>query len=985
MYKYLLIFLVLGFSTICVAQDYVHLTTKDGLPTNNVYGVSFDKKGFAWMCTTNGVARFDGYNFKHFGPSNGLASNDTWILYEDSKGRLWCRSYGRHISYIQDNKAHKVYNPYPEALTINMFFEEKGTVYLTESRANSNRYPNFYIIKNDTLFKEFVPNEARYTAFLEKNAIDYLYFRARNLIYLEKGTEQIYLDAQLKKINSYSANLPPYLSRRFLYNPFINKSGWFFWHEDQLYRQDEWGVQSIKLDPKFFNPTLSRGIQTFKSGNNLVISDGRGAVLKLDSNLTIIDSFYYNNDSRFSGYTNPNIDEQGNIWISTLSNGILFLPRSKRIVSTYKLRNRDNVKVPNIIREINGKIYVGGLNGSLFEYNRNKTSCLISNQIISPAKVNEIVLWQNELVVSSYKIYSYHHKSVSAFHLLRLEKSLKENIKSLTSYKDSLLFYSNGLGVFWQGVDQNSLPKQIFDQRAYALQFQKNKGVWMGCTDGLYFYDQYLDSSFAVKPKSLSGLEDKDLNVEILKLYLQENTLWIGTNGAGLWKYDIDKKELRSMRDKMPCLSVTDIQYGKQDSLLWVGSKNGVFGYSAQKDSVYYHFTSLNTLGTNEVNCIYPKGDTLLVGTANGISEIPILAYSEIQAKPRMQVLTFQANFKYQNIDSPLVFANDENNIRITFSSLEYHLGKEAEYAFRIHEDKPWQTIRRNELEFNSLKAGEYTFEIYARNDPNQIVSIPFEIKPPFYQTLWFMMLCLFLLGAIVYYIYKWRVKQLKEQTQIESDYSKRIADLKLHALQSQMNPHFIFNALGSIQYFQRENVELADEYLGKFARLMRLFLESSKRKFTSVQEEKELIELYLQLEKVRLGDKLSYVINIDSNIDPEADEVPTMILQPFIENAVNHGIFHKTTNGNLKIDISKLNDEIIKIIIEDDGVGRAEASRIKENSLKTHTSRAMQIVQEKLDVIRQDSKSKVGFEIEDLFNSSNEPIGTRAILYLPC
>jgi LytS/YehU family sensor histidine kinase len=139
---------------------------------------------------------------------------------------------------------------------------------------------------------------------------------------------------------------------------------------------------------------------------------------------------------------------------------------------------------------------------------------------------------------------------------------------------------------------------------------------------------------------------------------------------------------------------------------------------------------------------------------------------------------------------------------------------------------------------------------------------------------------------------------------------------------------------------------------------------------------------LYLQLEKARLEDKLNYVIQIEDDLDEDLIEIPTMILQPFVENAINHGLFHKEGSGHLSIFIHKIDDNQIKVVIQDNGIGRKAAQEIKENNLKTHISRAMQIVKEKLEVLKADTTFKVSFEIEDLYDNKNEASGTKAIIY---
>jgi LytS/YehU family sensor histidine kinase len=195
------------------------------------------------------------------------------------------------------------------------------------------------------------------------------------------------------------------------------------------------------------------------------------------------------------------------------------------------------------------------------------------------------------------------------------------------------------------------------------------------------------------------------------------------------------------------------------------------------------------------------------------------------------------------------------------------------------------------------------------------------------------------------------------------------------------MNPHFIFNALNSIQSFiYNREPEEANQFIVQFAKLMRLILESTSKNFSYLKDEIELINLYVSLEQLRFNNKFEYKLNIDEDIYKKDIIVPSTILQPFVENAINHGIAPKTTKSILKINVT-IKEDFLCCIIEDDGIGREEAARRKKSS---HTSRAMNIIQERKQILKKRDNIDIDFNFEDLKNPIGTGTGTRVTILVP-
>ncbi len=253
-------------------------------------------------------------------------------------------------------------------------------------------------------------------------------------------------------------------------------------------------------------------------------------------------------------------------------------------------------------------------------------------------------------------------------------------------------------------------------------------------------------------------------------------------------------------------------------------------------------------------------------------------------------------------------------------------------------------------------------------------------------------LLLLLALGGFLYY--RNRSKQAKltlqlekqraEQKQRESEFERKLSDAALHSLRSQMNPHFIFNCLNSIKLYAVENnQDAATGYLGKFSRLMRLVLENSKSDRISLQQEIETLQLYMEMEAMRFKEKLHYDINIADNVDTDYIEIPPMLIQPYIENAIWHGLMPKENGGTIAVSFN-CQDNNLKIIVTDNGVGRAKSAELKSKSATAHKSFGMSITHERIELINQMYKTNISVTVNDLYNEQGMAQGTEVIIDIP-
>lgn len=212
----------------------------------------------------------------------------------------------------------------------------------------------------------------------------------------------------------------------------------------------------------------------------------------------------------------------------------------------------------------------------------------------------------------------------------------------------------------------------------------------------------------------------------------------------------------------------------------------------------------------------------------------------------------------------------------------------------------------------------------------------------------------------------------------------RELAESRLNALRSQMDPHFIFNAITTIQHFILNNEKLAAlSYLDELSNLIRKFLEHARRPRISLTEELELLIAYINLESMRFSDKFGFMMNVGSDIDTDAVEIPSMLIQPYVENAIKHGLMHKTEYGSLSIDIS-LNENVLICVVEDDGIGREKSKEINKWRENAHNSIGMEVTRERLEILNVTYNRNFNVEVIDLFEEDAEAAGTKVIIYIP-
>lgn len=290
--------------------------------------------------------------------------------------------------------------------------------------------------------------------------------------------------------------------------------------------------------------------------------------------------------------------------------------------------------------------------------------------------------------------------------------------------------------------------------------------------------------------------------------------------------------------------------------------------------------------------------------------------------------------------------------------------------------DSVWRNTKSREISFYNLNPGHYQFEVKAINvngiKSKQAAVYQFFISKPFWKTTWFYLLLFFSILGIIAFIMKLIMKHALKKEKEKSRIQQLVSDSQLKALQSQMNPHFIFNAINSIQaYILNNEKQIAYDYLAKFSSLIRKILFLSNQKTVLVKTEVETLELYIQLEQKRLKNKFDYQIEIDEELYDEEVQVPTLILQPFVENSIWHGLMNlnDSRKGLLRI-TGRMEDGELIVGVIDNGIGRGKAAEYQKPN---HDSMGINLIKDRLHVLGSD----VQINYIDLLDSNQQPVGT--------
>ncbi len=656
-------------------------------------------------------------------------------------------------------------------------------------------------------------------------------------------------------------------------------------------------------------------------------------------------------------------DSKGNIWMTDLANGISLIPNTQ-IQASYYLQNKKIQK----INKIDNQLFVGLTDRGFYQFSSKNSSFYQLNEFNRGNgeiyQIKEDTGKSENYFISASNYYTFKNSKLTP---CNIKDYLNKQI-NLLGIKDVTFLNNNYFMICSSGLIVSENPEKysvLFINKnglMFTESFQNN--IYVAGSDGLHF----LENNKLKKPNKNSLLD-----VSVTNLLSSKKNLFVGTDGRGI--YLLDNKNKIYYLKETDGLSVQRII--QKENHLWLATQKGVYKIKLNKENLEQSiivdaFYDTDGLLQNNTNDIYIENDVLYAASDVGLAKIN-LANPLFKKKPNLYFKTQTDTLQYQN--------EARDNITISFASLDFVNQEHLSYSYRLLPlQKKWTKTETKILNFSNLDPKQYTLEVKVTDQHNNqtIKKLYLNVVPEWWQTtvakVAFGILSLLLFLGLLKII----KTQITKKEEAKAQQDKRIAGLELQALRSQMNPHFVHNSLNAIQYFiQRNEVELSENYLSKFSQLIRLFFEYSRRQNITIKEELELLKNYLEIEKLRFEEKLNYTISVCEAFDVEEQLIPSMLLQPIVENAVNHGIFHKKENGTIYVTFKYINENTFEITIEDNGIGINKSKALFKASSKNYQSNSSKVLQERLDLLNLSKEWTIAYTSIDKSEKDSTKTGT--------
>lgn len=988
LYFYLLLFFAFAAKA---QQPYMwHITDEDGLPSMEVYNMLQDSRGYFWIGTDNGLCRYDGKYFKTYYHPKQRGKSFSY-LQEDNKHRIWALNFAGQIFYIE-NDSMKLFEPFEKIYKSGFprfCIDNKGLLWIF-STDNPPYYYSFETQKFNTVKG------------LNKGFVMSMYADKKGNVIVV--SDSIYLVRNEKLVKSFGFFSPVTYSK----------------FDDNFYtlaNTGNYNVVKILHPDKGFLPLNSSALKA----NMSRITDFVSFSEKNRWLLTYDGAYHIEADSKHSKMLNHILkgnvvswltnDNEGNYWLSTLKNGIFVIPSDKVWLLNKENSALKNNRVVKITEHIDGNLYLGGGNGLVTVFNTDKKQIVSSIEISSENKdVDALAIDKknNLLYIQANSTLVYNTTKKSVIKKFTGFSSIKDfsfdsygNFLVVTNYQSFFVLgnannkkspYCNQYKFKQLNKVNAAIPDKYFGaslriQRATAAQIREvDTTLWISYVDGLYYYKNGKEQ--ALKNSKGDHIYATDLSLS------QDGTLWVATVQQGI--YAIKDTSIVLNLTTQNGLKSNFIRCLKSNNyMVWCGTDKGVQGYEINSQKLF-QFMREDGLVTNDVMDIYIKNKTVYLATSKGFQWFDKDGLTANTISPPIYITQFLVNDVFFKNAENYTFGYNQNNIAISYNAIALTSRGNMQYAYRmIGVDTNWTIIpsSENKARFNALPPGNYTFEVKGINEDGissiQPATVRFTISTPYWQKWWFVTLVVLVAFSLVSAGFIFRIKLLSKRSKLEREKSKLEVALRssqLAALKVQMNPHFIFNALNSIQeYILTNEKKLANSYLGKFSDLMRLYLDMSNQTSITLAEEIKAMELYLELEAMRFEENFNYTLMVSPQLKTDEIKIPAMIIQPYIENAIKHGLLHKRNSRKLAVSFAPgLNSDVLICKVTDNGIGRKQSQELNIIRNRTYTSFATGATQKRLELLNAERKAQIAVVYDDLLHADGTPAGTTVTLNIP-
>lgn len=918
-----------------------------GLLTNSVYDIFEDKDNFMWFATDKGLCQFNGYTFQYFS-QDGMTSKAGTCIKQDTFGRIWYENFDGYLYYVEKNQLKKL----NQNKSIGYF--KYGIIQNQLYIINKNTV-DVYDLRTLSLIKEIELNtdNNKYIFFTDNT----IYIFANQLIVIHNDHIQQKIDLP----KDFSENFNSILVEKTKDGLLIGSK---FSNYCYLFSNDQFIRKELNLEN-----TIVQNLSWCNNKNWLCTTTG---IIEMDCVLGTKRNFFDGTNISYIYKTKNN-----NYWISTLTEGLFYIEdfdtqfiSSKESLTSLCFKNEQliggtkNDKILALEKNQFKTIFTGKDNHQMGQVFHDK----LSNQLYFTSSkfgvLNSELKLTKELPIAVKSVCAVDHKYI-AFAASSSSGLIKTNENSKSEWD---LVYKAFIEL--KNLNYNNI---IINAKGKSTAFDSiNKTIYFATNNGLFYIGQN---------GLLPELKYKNTSLNITKLSYEKGIIY-ACNGD-LNVYQINKNIISEINFPTIIQKENVEKTILKDRLLFIITNKYIFEFDLRikKLKQIIHINS-----NIEVSDIILKNNSYYISTNRGL----ILKKQEVynRSNPTFVIKDIKVNDKIIDNLKLNDLSYNENNIHIDYSFLSPTPFEEHELLYRINESQ-WQKadILNPEIVLNSLNHGSYTIEFVLNSDLKNTTKIHFIINRPFWLQFPFIFGVSVVLLVFIYWYYRINIKKIEKRNQLVLDkinLEKNVNKSKLKAIKSQMNPHFFYNALNTLQSFILSNEKrLAIDYLSKFSNLTRTILEMTEKDFISISEEVKTLQLYLDIEKGRFDEDFSYEIQVGKNIDQESIKIPTMLLQPYVENAVKHGLLHKQGDKKVIISFETENNELL-ISIDDNGIGRQKSNELNQIKNKNHQSFATEALQNRIDLLNEYNHKNISLKIIDKQNQQNQPTGTLVEIIIP-
>jgi sensor histidine kinase YesM/ligand-binding sensor domain-containing protein len=936
------IFLSLSqFNLVALNYNFQVFDAKNGLSAPEVTHVISDSKSFVWIAGADGLTRYDGKKFINFNRSLGLNDTQVHCIIEGENNTIICGTR-KGISFFNgyrytnismfENKFSKPAHHFVKAIYRTKKNEiyagcTKGLFKYDKKRKQFIRIPEikdfvlnffetktgeilvttvdeFYSIQNGKVKKLTYKAEAKITSIIQISSDVYWAGTTNGLAKLKRKNNTF--ECIQKYGNQPIVNCIQLKNKQLL---FASKFG-------LLHTIDKSNIQTIDLSFQIMPLDITAIAEDFQG--NCWITSSLGLIKMTHSEFTT-PSYVKDIAAPIASLVS---DRKGTLFFGT-TNGLKELKNGK--LSTYLISSNPPDNFVSALSFIDNSIYLGTFSGDVYQFENGKFILIFRSSIRDCCIYKILKPTKNQFWISTGE---------NVIHLLN---DVPKIYKFSTQYTQSIL------------LDHS---KQLWCANLTKLKIIKN-GQLQNAPKQFNAYDNFVTVT-----------EDDN------------KTIWVGTYGNGLLRYSNGKVTAITIEQGLSNNYVTSTFFDSKQHCIWVGTSYGLSKVSlthSGKISAIKNY--LNEPERENYGCVQnaicqlPSGN-ILVSVGEEIIEFNDFGneFRGIVKSHKLPVYfaSIRVNkkeytSKMGNFSQHQSLKASEKNVEFTFNALDFHSPQTLKYSWKLKGyDNKWTTFsERNYASYTNLPHGSYSFLVKVKNQTGEFssaVPVTFTIAKPFYFEWWFLLLAIAIPILLIGLILKRSISKIKKREAEKTANFNKLAEAELKTLRAQMNPHFMFNTLNAVQELVLNgNDELSRIYFADFAKMMRMILHNSTEKFISLEKEIEFLELYLKFEKIRFQDKFKVIFTLDPALETFNIRIPGMIIQPIIENAINHGLLHRKEGGILEIILQEIqengNNKLV-CCVKDNGIGLKNTSTLNSNKEEGHRSISSLITKERIELL---------------------------------